>query len=148
MGYDFRMGSIMELLLTIWRSTDDILTRHSTSAWHQIEYSSDTMTIHSRRAAQSSSMHICKTQIRHDYGTRCIIWLLQSIWRSRVDFMASHLTLQEHKSITAMLPWRSIVAGPFKLRLRMYTKHKCTIFEEFEATMAASYTVCSSRVDG
>ena len=37
-------------------------------------------------------------------------------------------------------PWRPIVADPFKLRLRMYTKHKCTIFEEFEATMVASYT--------
>jgi hypothetical protein len=38
----------------------------TSSTWHQIDYSSATMTINSRWAPQSSSMHICQTQMSHD----------------------------------------------------------------------------------
>ena len=71
----------------------------TSSTWHQIDYSSANMTINSRWAPQSSSMHICQTQMRHDYGTRSIIWLLQPIWRSRVDFMASHIMTSSEAQI-------------------------------------------------
>ena len=157
----------------------------TSSTWHQIDYSSANMTINSRWAPQSSSMHICQTQMRHDYETRSIIcsynryggreltsWPLRSTNRLQQCYHDDPLLRSPSNFVYACIPntnapylknlrqlWRhhtryggreitsrpatALILGTPRRVLHllhdywnlqsgsiMYTKHKCTIFEE------------------